>query len=285
MTRAMSYTEREDQYLRQNYTSKTHQELGDAIGRTKDSIKTRLKQLKLYKLKPQTVNKKGIPREGYTYTLYSDWKTRLDTPCPLLLPCPKCENLKPVIDFYVLRGTGNKDILGNTRTRLCPECSNQEYREKDPRDKLLYNAKQRANKDGKQCTIKRDDIVISKLCPVLGIPLISGEGKGRVLGKENPNAPELDRINNSKGYIPSNICVISSKANVQKKDGGILEFIAILAYLIDSRLGRFRPEEVDHIPYARRNLDELIDIVVDYIREYGLSDLVEDSQKNKASTC
>ena len=264
MIRATSYAEGEDEYLRQNYTSMTHQELGDAIGRTKDSVKLRLRQLRLYKLKPQSVNKNGIHREGYKYTLFSDWKTRLDTPCPLLLPCPKCDQLKPVIDFYILKGSGNKDILGNTRTRACPKCNTKEYQEKDPRDKLLYNAKQRANKDGKECTISRDDIIISELCPILGIPLISKEGRGRPLGKENPNSPELDRIDNSEGYVAGNICVISSKANVQKKDGNLYEFMAIVGYLIESELGRFRPGE-NHIPYSNRSVDQLVDCVIDYI--------------------
>jgi hypothetical protein len=271
VARAMSYTEKEDGYLRQNYTSKTHQELGDAIGRTKDSVKLRLRQLRLYKLKPQSVNKNGIHRDGYKYTLFSDWKTRLDTPCPLLLPCPKCEQLKPVIDFYILKGSGNKDILGNTRTRVCPKCNTKEYQEKDPRDKLLYNAKQRANQDGKECTIRKDDIIISKLCPILGIPLISKEGKGRLLGKENPNSPELDRIDNSEGYVARNICVISSKANVQKRDGNLNEFMAILGYLIESELGIFRPGE-NHVPYANRSFDQLVDCIINYIERNEIGD-------------
>lgn len=271
MARAMSYTEKEDEYLRENYTSKTHQELGNAIGRTKDSVKVRLRQLRLYKLKPQSVNKNGIHREGYKYTLFSDWKTRLDTPCPLLLPCPKCEQLKPVIDFYIFKGSGNKDIMGNTRARVCPKCSTIEYQEKDARDKLLYNARQRANKDGKECTIKRDDIILSELCPILGIPLISREGKGRVLGKENPNSPELDRIDNSKGYVAGNICVISSKANVQKKDGNLKEFMAILTYLIEAKRGTFKPGK-NHIAYADRSIDQLIDCIVDYLEKYGVED-------------
>lgn len=275
MARAMSYTEREDGYLRQNYASKTHQELGDAIGRTKDSVKLRLRQLRLYKLKPQSVNKNGIHREDYKYTLFSHWKTRLDTPCPLLLPCPKCEQLKPVIDFYILKGSGNKDILGNTRTRVCPKCNTKEYQEKDPRDKLLYNAKQRANQDGKECTIRRGDIIISKLCPILGIPLISKEGKGRLLGKENPNSPELDRIDNSEGYVARNICVISSKANVQKRDGNLNEFMAILGYLIESDFGIFKPGE-NHVPYANRRVDQLVDCIINYIERNEIGDSPEE---------
>lgn len=179
--------------------------------------------------------------------------------------------MKPVIDFYILKGSGNKDILGNTRARVCPKCSVKEYQEKDPRDKLLYNARQRANKDGKECTIKRDDIIISELCPILGIPLISREGKGRVLGKENPNSPELDRIDNSEGYVAGNICVISSKANVQKKDGNLNEFMAILAYLIESEIGTFKPDK-NHVAYADRGIDQLIDCIIDYLDKHGTED-------------
>lgn len=271
MAHVKSYSTEQDEYLREHYKTLTHQQLADAIGRTKDSVKDRLRKLGLYKLKPQFTNKKGVQREGYRWTLYSDWKTRLDTPCPLLLHCPKCDQLIPVIDFYILKGTGNKDILGNTRSRLCPKCNTQAYIDKDARDKLLYNARQRANKDGKECTIQRDDIILPNACPVLGIDLLTGEGKGKATTDKNPNAPELDRIDNSKGYVPGNICVMSSRANVQKKDGSIIEFLSLLAYIIDAKLGRLHLDD-DHIPYAERGIEELAGKIITYIRDYGMDD-------------
>jgi transcription elongation factor Elf1 len=54
---------------------------------------------------------------------------------------------------------------------------------------------------------------IPKICPVLGIEL--------VLDNKIPsrNSPSIDRIDSSKGYIKSNIRIISNRANFIKNNG------------------------------------------------------------------
>jgi len=69
-----------------------------------------------------------------------------------------------------------------------------------------------------------EDIKIPKRCPVLGIELKSGK-------RGNPSSPSLDRHNNARGYVKSNVFVISRRANVLKGDGTLREFKKLVRYL------------------------------------------------------
>lgn len=55
--------------------------------------------------------------------------------------------------------------------------------------------------------------MIPETCPVLGIPLFPGIGRG-----PQHNAPTLDRIVPDLGYVPGNIRVMSHLANSMKRD-------------------------------------------------------------------
>jgi hypothetical protein len=107
----------------------------------------------------------------------------------------------------------------------------QKYMELDPRQKMVYAARNRARIGGLDCTITKDDIVIPETCPVLGIPLVARVGAGRSNRDEVENSPSLDRIDNSKGYVPSNIAVISMRANMIKNNATLAELKAIVAYI------------------------------------------------------
>lgn len=86
-------------------------------------------------------------------------------------------------------------------------------------EKNLYNAaKQNAPKRCLEFSISVDDIKIPEFCPVLGIKLESGSGKGKSNIKEMDKRPSLDRIDNSVGYVPKNIIVVSYRANRLKND-------------------------------------------------------------------
>lgn len=97
-------------------------------------------------------------------------------------------------------------------------CSN------NPEKALVEGAVRRAKKKGCECTITHTDVVIPELCPVLGIPLIRGQGK------LSNNSPTLDRLNNSKGYTKENVRVISWRANNIKGDATVDELRAVLRY-------------------------------------------------------
>lgn len=79
----------------------------------------------------------------------------------------------------------------------------------DPRLYLHTSAKHRAKRKGVTFSITVEDIVIPTHCPILGIELS--------FGGSQENSPSLDKINNSLGYVPGNVQVISYRANRIKK--------------------------------------------------------------------
>lgn len=89
--------------------------------------------------------------------------------------------------------------------------------------RMLSEAKRRAKSAGLDFNITVDDIVIPDICPVLGIPIM--------LDGPRNNVPSLDRIDNTKGYVKGNVCVISMRANNLKMNGTVEEFEAIISYM------------------------------------------------------
>jgi len=89
----------------------------------------------------------------------------------------------------------------------------QEWSSKNPRKKILSNAKHRAKKFNLEFTITEEDIPVVETCPFLGIPLTFIQGQGRV--RTNIS---LDRIDSTKGYVKGNVQIISDMANTMKSD-------------------------------------------------------------------
>lgn len=76
--------------------------------------------------------------------------------------------------------------------------------------RLLNSARFRAKRDGLVFEITKEDIIIPKFCPYLGIPIIVG------VGKATSSSPSIDKIIPDKGYVKGNIEVISKMANTMK---------------------------------------------------------------------
>ena len=117
-----------------------------------------------------------------------------------------------------------KYIKTRKNHRFCSRtCSVQgtqrEYRHKDKAGTLLRNAKWRANKHDLEFSITKDDInsVLVSVCPLLNIPLEIADKR------HSDNSYTLDRIDPQLGYIPTNIQVISYKANRIKSDSTLEE--------------------------------------------------------------
>ncbi len=91
-----------------------------------------------------------------------------------------------------------------------------EWRLKNPEKRLLASAKRRASKLNLDFNLELTDIVIPKLCPLLGVPIIKQPG-------EYDFAPSLDRIDNTEGYTKDNIWIISFKANRMKNTATLSE--------------------------------------------------------------
>jgi hypothetical protein len=87
------------------------------------------------------------------------------------------------------------------------------YRETHRERALLKSARRRAAKHGLEFTITEKDIVIPEVCPIRGTPFTIGTRQYRA------DSPSLDRIEPHRGYVPGNVWVISTRANVVKNDG------------------------------------------------------------------
>lgn len=138
--------------------------------------------------------------------------------------CKKCHN-KLSVEFNNKHRRGNKKFRGYENTyRKKRLLENEEYADRkrvlaraankrNRPTRMIQAAKERATKKSIEFSIKKEDIIIPDVCPILGIPLIFGD-------KDNyEQSPSLDRINNSRGYSKDNIQVISKKANSMKNSG------------------------------------------------------------------
>ena len=101
-----------------------------------------------------------------------------------------------------------------SKMTLCKTCNSNRVKSQTPEWKMRQRAKQRCKKSGREFNIKVSDIVIPDKCPILGIEINMNSGKSGAY----KNSPSLDRIDNSKGYLPDNIQVISQAANAMKHD-------------------------------------------------------------------
>ena len=127
------------------------------------------------------------------------------------------------------RNAANRIWLANNKERN--EAIKLAWRNRNKNHIMLYGAKQRAKRDGLECTITLADIIMPPACPLLGIPLAYGQRRGGAVN----GSPTLDRIDNSKGYVPGNVWVISYRANKIKNDA-TLEELFLLARKLSEKL-------------------------------------------------
>ena len=102
-------------------------------------------------------------------------------------------------------------------------------RRKRPEVYMLIRVRCRAKAKGLAFALTAEDIQIPKRCPVLGIPLSVGNGRA------TDNSPELDRINNRKGYVKGNVIVVSRRANRIKNDATVKELQQIASFYANLR--------------------------------------------------
>jgi hypothetical protein len=160
-------------------------------------------------------------------------------------PCGQCSEEKGDNAFYSGRGNWCKDCLNKHRRELRHERladaraydlaryranpqkvieANRKRHLLDPRKRLLVHAKIRAKSRGLEFSLTLNDIIFPILCPVLGIPLTPGK-------QYAPGCPSLDRFDNSKGYIPANVTVISHRANTIKTNASLGELRQVVAWM------------------------------------------------------
>jgi hypothetical protein len=109
---------------------------------------------------------------------------------------------------------------------------NRAYRENNPWQQILSLARSRAKKNNMEFdiqknmefSISRRNIIVPNVCPILGIDIDHGDGVF------TDNSPSIDRIDNSVGYVPSNIRVISRRANTLKNNASLEEYSKIYEF-------------------------------------------------------
>lgn len=107
----------------------------------------------------------------------------------------------------------------------------QEYdrcaKHKNLKGALCLRARARGRKAGMAATITATDLSWPEFCPVLGLKLDYTTPRG-TRAPNFANAPSLDRWDNTKGYVPGNVFVISLRANSLKSNAlaGELEAVA-----------------------------------------------------------
>ena len=97
---------------------------------------------------------------------------------------------------------------------------------------IIRNSKYCAKRRGIHFDLKYTDFELPEYCPILGMKLEYGSGNDG----NAPNHATLDRINNSKGYIPGNVMIISRLANAMKNESSFEQlqtFITNYKYLIN----------------------------------------------------
>ena len=77
---------------------------------------------------------------------------------------------------------------------------------------IIRNSKYMAKRRNIFFNLKYTDFELPEFCPILGIKLEYGSGNDG----NSPSHATLDRIDNTKGYIPGNVMIISRLANAMK---------------------------------------------------------------------
>jgi hypothetical protein len=123
------------------------------------------------------------------------------------------------------REHGKEDATSSARRiRTSPEGNKRrrEYLHATRAKTIFHSARLRARLRGIAFEIEESDVVIPTHCPVFNIPLDSSDRN---------HAPTLDRFENSKGYTPDNVRVISFRANRLKAEMDLADIELLYAYM------------------------------------------------------
>jgi flagellar basal body rod protein FlgC len=140
--------------------------------------------------------------------------------------CTGCNQIKPLTQFYHWKYSPDGKLP------YCKKCKvtkivNETTR--DPRvltrERLYNSSRVRAEKIGIEHTILPDDIPTPTHCIYLGTKLEYRikEERGDLMRR---NTPSIDRIDNSRGYVPGNVQVISWMANTMKSNASFEDLIS-----------------------------------------------------------
>lgn len=119
--------------------------------------------------------------------------------------------------------------LFNLEPKMPENTYNSEYDR--IRGYIIRNSKYCAKRRNIPFDLKYTDFELPEVCPILGLKLEYGVGTDG----NSPCHATLDRIDNTKGYIPGNVMIISRLANTMKNEANFEQlqaFINNYSYLI-----------------------------------------------------
>jgi len=113
---------------------------------------------------------------------------------------------------------------------MCNPCNTKRVKSNPEVVKMLQRAKGRAKKQGIPFNLTPSNIIIPKVCPVLGIPLFVTKGKSGAF----KNSPSLDKIVPHLGYTKGNVQVVSQQANQMKYNATTSELLKFAYWIINT---------------------------------------------------
>ncbi len=153
--------------------------------------------------------------------------------------CTGCGMEKSRGEFYPKKDKTHPNKV-SSKCRKCLTKRSQAWHKAHPKPKklrkpatfilerrMLNSARARAREFNLPFDLEPQDILIPSVCPVLGIPLVSGAGRGK-FGK---GSPSLDRIKPELGYVRGNVAVISYRANAIKQDANSAEIFLVARWV------------------------------------------------------
>lgn len=94
----------------------------------------------------------------------------------------------------------------------------------------LRSARKKAKQKGIEFSLSINDLLpLPQVCPLLNTRLNYAKGKGK--GGSKADSPSLDRIYNTRGYVPGNVWIVCYRANTIKNDATLQELQAITSAL------------------------------------------------------
>ena len=134
--------------------------------------------------------------------------------------CRVCQKVKPLTSKYF---NNRHEIQSAPPFRWdCKVCYNA-FKRTHPgytERKMLQHARNRSRLYGREFSLTIEDIKIPETCPVLNMKLVSG-------WDDDENSPTLERIDNNKGYVKSNVMVVSALANRIKNSATYQQILTV----------------------------------------------------------
>jgi len=147
--------------------------------------------------------------------------------------CKICKVFKKLSDFPKAKTTKDKlDIYCKDCKKIAQAMWYARSRATEKPKRMLRRAKKRARQKGLVFAITLEDITpLPEFCPVLGLALNYSRA-----GLPAADSPSLDRFDNTIGYTPENVRVISNRANMIKCDATYEEVMAVAEFMKPPKL-------------------------------------------------